>query len=282
MNLRIGFHTSIAGGIHRAIERAKALGCNTVQIFSHNPRGWRVNEIPEEHIAKFKKLRTELNISPVFIHTSYLINLASQSETVREKSIKLLVRELDIADRIGADYTVLHTGSASIEGEVTGRKKAISALKLISNEGTWETGLLLENTAGERGDISSRIEDLAEIIDGVNSSLIKGICIDTCHAFQAGYDLRSESGVKKMVEDIKKNIGIEMVKLIHLNDSKRKINSGVDRHEHIGRGFIGKDGFKIFLNRPELSHIPLILETPKKSESDDIRNLLVVKAMLNK
>jgi deoxyribonuclease-4 len=281
LNLRpVGFHTSIAGGIYMALHRAKALGCSTLQIFSHNPRGWSVKEIPDEHIEEFKKLRNRFNIWPLYVHTSYLINLASHNHTVREKSIELLIKELEIADRIGADYLVLHPGSASKEGIITGRKKAISALRIISKKGRWKTGLLLENTAGERGDISSEIENIADIMKGVKGPLISGICIDTCHAFQAGYDLRSLKGVDEFVRKIEKYTGIDSVKLIHLNDSKREFNNGVDRHEHIGKGSIGKEGFRIILNHPALSHIPLILETPKKSEMDDRKNLRTVMGLI--
>lgn len=279
-NRHIGFHTSIAGGIHRGLERAHSLGCNTVQIFSHNPRGWGVKEIPSEQISKFRKLRTELKISPVFIHTSYLINPAASKNSLRKKSISLLIKELDIADLIGADYVILHPGSASLMDEKWGRKMTIESLKEVAKNGMWGAKLLLENTAGERGDISSGIASISEIIDGVDSSLIGGICIDTCHAFQAGYNLSNKNGIDEMVKEIEKYMGIERVKLIHLNDSKRKFNSRVDRHEHIGKGFIGREGFRIFLNYPSLKHIPIILETPKETEGDDISNLKAVKKLI--
>lgn len=270
---RLGVHTSIAGGVHFSIERAKELGCSTVQIFSHNPRIWEVRQIPEESILSFRETRKLYDITPVFIHASYLINLASANNDVREKSIKLMIQELDIADFLNADYVVLHTGSASRDTEEIGRKRAIDAIKEVSHINKWRAGLLLENTAGEKGDISSKIKDLAEIIDSTDSSLIAGLCIDTCHAFQAGYDLSVSEGISKLAAEIDKCLGIKNIRLIHLNDSKKEFNNRVDRHEHIGEGKIGLEGLKNFVNHPAFRNIPIILETPKKSEEDDPRNL---------
>jgi deoxyribonuclease-4 len=277
---RLGVHTSITGGIELSLKRAKELGCSTVQIFSHNPRQWIIKEIPSDSIFRFKKIREDLDINPVFVHTSYLINLSSPNIDIVKKSIELLIKELDIADLIDADYVILHTGSASQDPEEVGQKRAIEALKKISRKKKWKTKLLLENTAGERGDISSRIKDLAKIIDETNSPLIGGICIDTCHAFAAGYDIRDENGQLNLIKEIELYIGLNNLKLIHLNDSKKGYNTRVDRHEHIGIGSIGLKGLKGFINHPLLKDIPLILETPKKSDEDDKRNLAIVKRML--
>ena len=277
---RLGVHTSIAGGIHLSLERAKELGCNTVQIFSHNPRQWLVRQITKNSVEEFQKLRRTYDINPVFIHTSYLINLASANTEIFEKSIQLLIQEMDIADILKADYVVLHTGSASADDKKIGRKRAFEALRRISREKLWTTKLLLENTAGERGDISSHISDLAEIINRTNSALIGGICFDTCHAFAAGYDISKETGISRLVQEIEIYLGIDRVKLIHLNDSKKGCNSHVDRHEHIGKGYIGKKGLRRFINYPAFKDIPLILETPKKSKEDDPRSLRIVRGLL--
>lgn len=277
---RLGVHTSIAGGIPLSLERAKELGCTTVQIFSHNPRTWLVQPINKESVLAFRSLKREYGIFPVFIHSSYLINLASANNEVREKSVQMLIEEMDLADSLDAEYVVLHTGSASNDPENVGRERARAALKAVSKK-KWAARLLLENTAGERGDISSRMEHLAEIMDGLRS-LIAGVCIDTCHSFQAGYDLSKKEGVARIAADIERFIGQDHVKLIHLNDSKKEFDSGVDRHEHIGIGRIGKEGLKRFINHPAFKDIPLILETPKKSEDDDPRNLKVVRGMMKK
>lgn len=270
---RLGVHTSIAGGIHLSLGRAEALGCNTVQIFSHNPRSWFVPVIPEEAVSRFRELKRRYDIAPVFIHTSYLINLASRSPEIIRKSVRLLICEMDIADSLDADFVVLHTGSASQDDERAGRRRAIEVLRAVSQEKGWKSRLLLENTAGERGDVSSRIGNLAEMIGKTGSALIGGICLDTCHAFQAGYEISKKEGLTAIAEEIREHIGFDRTKLIHLNDSKKRFHSRVDRHEHIGKGSIGEAGLRRLVNHPSFRGIPLILETPKKSEDDDPRNL---------
>lgn len=278
---RLGVHTSIVGGLHLSLERAHALGCNTVQIFSHNPRGWDVKPILEEDVRKFQLLRRRFNISPVYIHTSYLINMSSWDKRLRKNSIDLLITEMERADMIGADFVVLHIGSASGRDRGLSRKRAIDSLREVSNRGKWSAGLLIENTAGERGDISSDIISLSEILDSVVGTFLSGICIDTCHAFAAGYHIGDEKEIQRFSSDIKKYIGIGNVKLIHLNDSKGNMGSGIDRHEHIGFGRIGREGLKRFVQYQLFKKIPLILETPKKRESDDMKNLKRVRKMLN-
>lgn len=279
-NRRLGVHTSIAGGVHLSLERARELGCNTMQIFSHNPRQWVAQRIPKDAVEQFERLREDYAIDPVFVHTSYLINLAALSSDILDRSIQLLAHEMDLADALGADYVVLHTGSASRDSVENARKRAIGALRIVAGLKQWKARLLLENTAGERGDISSRIEDLAEIIRQTDSPLIAGVCIDTCHAFAAGYDISSEEGLSELVKGVERWLGIDSVKLIHLNDSKKGCNSHVDRHEHIGQGGIGEEGLARLINHPAFRNIPLILETPKKSEEDDLRNLKVVRDLL--
>ncbi|RMD52329.1 MAG: deoxyribonuclease IV [Nitrospirae bacterium] len=270
---RIGVHVSISGGIELSLERAKNLGINTMQIFSHNPRQWYVKPINKSSIELFKRERRNLDITPLYIHTSYLINIASTNRVVLEKSKKLLLKELDIADSIGADYLVLHPGSASSDEIHRARKRAVDSLNMVLSKKTWKCTLLLENTAGERGDISSYIYELFEIIEGVTYRGIGGVCIDTCHAFSAGYNLRSEEGVEGLLREIKEYLGVSAVKLLHVNDSKGDVGSHIDRHEHIGKGKIGIDGFKLFLRRSEIANVPLILETPKDNIYDDKVNL---------
>lgn len=277
---RLGVHTSISGGIHLAVERAKRLGCNTLQLFSHNPRRWVIKTISEDVISDFKRLQRKYHIRPIFIHTSYLINLASADQLILEKSINLLAQEMDIADVLDVDYVILHTGSSSLDSKEVGLERVIDSLKKVSNKRKWRSKLLLENTAGEQGDISPYIEDLGKIIDKVGSPLIGGVVIDTCHAFAAGYEISSKKGLSEFVEEIERHLGLSNVKLIHLNDSKKGLNSHLDRHEHIGEGYIGKEGLKNFLSHPAFLEIPLILETPKKNEEDDRKNLEVVRSLL--
>jgi deoxyribonuclease-4 len=277
---RLGVHTSIAGGLHLSLERARELRCNTVQIFSHNPRGWALSARRREETALFKSLAERYSIAPVFIHSSYLINLASANSGLLKKSMDMVIEELNIADSIGAGYVVLHTGSASGDDPQTARKRASAALRRLSQSGRWRAGLLLENTAGESGDITSRIEDLSVILQDAPDGLIAGICLDTCHAFAAGYHLSSEKGIDALTAEILKYVGRDRVKLIHLNDSKGEVSSFIDRHDHIGKGKIGLQGLRRLLNHPLYSDVPLILETPKKSVDDDITNLRVVRRLL--
>lgn len=273
MKRRIGVHVSIAGGLDKGLERARSLGCSTVQLFSHNPRGWGIGSRDEQEIARFRTLKKEFDIRPIFIHTSYLINLASAQADLLKRSVDMIRAELDIADAINAEYVVLHTGSASGDLPEAARKRAVEALKQVADQGSWKAGLLLENTAGERGDITSHIADIASIIEKVPTGLIAGLCLDTCHAFSAGYDIAADDGIERLAEEIGQYVTKEDLRLIHLNDSKKPLGSGVDRHEHIGEGAIGTAGLKKFLLHPFFLNIPLVLETPRKSDEDDKRNL---------
>ncbi len=279
---RLGVHTSIAGGLHLSLERARALRCGTMQIFSHNPRGWAVKPVPEAEIIRFKTLRAAVNISPVFIHTSYLINIASADEALCRKSVGMLAAEMDRADQIGAEYVVLHTGSASGDDLRAARNRAVTALNEVADIGRWRAGLLLENTAGKRGDISSSVQELSGIMNGVAGPLIAGICIDTCHAFAAGYDIRDSEGIRSLSEEIQEYAGADKVKLIHLNDSRGDLGSHTDRHEHIGLGKIGSKALHRIVRCRMFRDVPLILETPKKKESDDPANLRKVRMMIMK
>jgi deoxyribonuclease-4 len=279
---KIGVHTSIAGGLHLSLERARELGCNTIQFFSHNPRGWEIKRKGQDELRRFIQARRKYDISPVFIHTSYLINLASGNPSLAAKSVEMVLQELDIADSVGAEYVVLHTGSASGEDPEIARKRAITSLKEIAERGEWQAGLLLENTAGERGDITSKIKDISQILEQVPGKLISGICMDTCHAFSAGYAINCDDGIELLSDEISKYIGKEKIRLLHLNDAKGALGCGLDRHEHIGQGGIGLGGLKYFINHKVFSDIPMILETPKKNSDDDLKNLETVRKLLRK
>jgi deoxyribonuclease-4 len=278
---KLGVHTSIAGGLPKSLERAIALGCNTVQIFSHNPRGWTLPERRPDEIAAFREFRRKHAVSPVFIHASYLINLASSEEGLRQKSIDMLVEEMNIADLLGAEYVVLHAGSASGDIEKIARQRTIACLAEVAARGKWDAGLLLENTAGRRGDITSKIPELSDIVHEVANDLIAGICLDSCHAFASGYDVASAEGVSYIVREIDRFIGKAQIKLLHLNDSKGALGSRIDRHEHIGKGKIGVRGIEYLVNFPDFRSLPLILETPRKDDEDDRKNLGVVRSFFS-
>jgi deoxyribonuclease-4 len=276
---RLGVHTSIAGGVHLSVERAKELGCDTMQIFSHNPRGWAFKDIDKDDAAQFIRLSEELDVS-VFIHSSYLINLASPDDETRRKSIELLSYELRMADLLRVEHVVLHPGKMVGQEMKAAMKKTRDALLQVHKKAEYSSGILIENTAGQKGDISSSIPMISEIIEGAPDGLIKGICFDTCHGYAAGYDIADSGWLNKLENEIVRYLSPLKVELIHLNDAKKELGSGVDRHEHIGKGKIGIEGFKKFLSLPLFKDIPLVLETPKKEEGDDVDNLKTVRKIL--
>lgn len=268
---------SIAGGLHMALERASALGCTCMQIFSHNPRGWRTSPVTEEGAELFRRRRAELGIGPVFIHTSYLINIASPKDELRQKSLLMLRDELLRASVIGAEYVVTHTGTAHDE---EGRDRAISSIREALDGVKATAGLLIENTSGKRGDIASRMADLAEIRDG-SGGFVAGVCIDSCHAYAAGYDLSTQKGAQTLAREVGESLGEDAVRLIHLNDSKGELGSGTDRHEHLGKGRLGMEGLGFFISQPVFSQCPIVIETPKDKDEDDVANLDTLRKMLS-
>ena len=258
----LGVHVSIAGKLSHAVDRAKSLHCCTMQIFSRNPRGWDTGPLDPQEVGRFRKGREEARISPLVIHASYLINLAATENALFERSIRALEEELARGDELGADYLVVHVGSNSQQGPRFGIARVVEALRCFE-AGTARTQLLLENTAGERGDIGCRMDELGEILTRLGNLPWLGFCLDTCHAFAAGYDISYRAGVKAWVKEIQETVGLDRIKLLHLNDSKKGLNCHVDRHEHIGKGKIGLEGFRAIIRHPELQNIPMILETPK-------------------
>ncbi len=276
---RIGLHTSIAGGIHLAPERAARLGCNTMQIFSHNPRSWERKSLSREESALFRENSVRWGISPVFIHSSYLINLCSPERKVREKSLDLLMHEVELALDLGISEIILHPGRVG-KGE---RKKGIELLsrgldKLRSI--TTAPIIVLETTAGQRGDIGDEIRWLGEILDATGGEVIKGVCLDTCHLFASGYDIGQPDETERVFEEIERYVPGLPVSCIHLNDSKTPAGSRRDRHEEIGKGYIGDGGFRVFLSHPKAGGVPLILETPRSSDEDDRRNIARVRSII--
>jgi deoxyribonuclease-4 len=280
--MKIGFHVSIAGGFAKSVERAHDLGCTCMQIFSRNPRGWSVKPLDKNDIAEFKKSREKLGIAPVFVHTNYLINLASTRPELYEKSIEQFVIDLERTEALGAEYLVTHLGSASGQKEewmIERVSDAISyALKLHPPKAT----ILLENTAGEAGDVGYTLEQVREVIDRLHDSSRIGICYDTCHGFAAGYDIRTKDGVAILAKAMSHTVGLDRLKGMHLNDCLRDFNSRIDRHWHIGEGKIGLEGFAELLNHPAFRDVPKIMETPKNTEEDDPRNMKIVRSLLKK
>jgi deoxyribonuclease-4 len=280
--VRLGFHVSISGGFSKSVERAFELGCTCMQIFSRNPRGWTVKPLDKADIAEFKKLREKWDIAPVYIHTNYLINLASSKTDLYQKSIEQFVIDLERTEHLGAEYLVTHLGSASGKGADWMIERVSDALNMAMKLHPPKAVILLENTAGESGDMGYVLEQVQEVISRLNDSSQIGICYDTCHGFAAGYDIRSEKDVDALAKKIDETVGLKRLKGMHLNDCLRDFNSHVDRHWHIGEGKIGLDGFKVLLNHPAFKDVPKIMETPKETEEDDPRNMKVVKSLMGK
>ena len=280
--MRIGFHVSISGGFALSVERAHELGCTCMQLFSRNPRGWTVRPLDKADVAEFKKLREKLDIAPVFVHTNYLINLASSKPELYEKSIEQFVIDLERTETLGAEYLVTHLGSASGQSEDWMIERVAGALNMAMKLHKPKATILLENTAGEKGDVGYTLEQVQEVISRLSPADHIGLCYDTCHGFAAGYDIRTKEGVNSLADKIASTVGLERLKGMHLNDCLKEFNSRVDRHWHIGEGNIGLDGFKLLLNHPAFKDVPKVMETPKKTEEDDTKNMKVVRSLVGK
>jgi len=278
--VRIGFHVSISGGFSKSVQRAYELGCTTMQIFSRNPRGWTVKPLDKGDIAEFKKLREQWDIGPVFVHTNYLINLASSKPDLFERSIEQFVIDLERTEHLGAEYLVTHLGSASSQDAAWMIERVAVALNSAMKLHPPKATILLENTAGEAGDVGYTLEQVQEVISRLDDSSSIGICYDTCHGFAAGYDIRTKKDVDALAKKIDSTVGLKRLKGMHLNDCLRDFNSRVDRHWHIGDGKIGLDGFSIVLNHAAFRDVPKIMETPKETEEDDPRNMKTVRSLL--
>ena len=275
MSIRVGCHVSIAGTIDTAIDRAKALGCHTCQIFTRNPRQWRMKALSPEIVNKFIVKAETSALAPIFAHMPYLPNLASPRDLVYWKSIETLKTELRRCSLLQIPYLVTHLGSHLGSGIDLGLERIIYSINTALETSDPKVMLLLENTAGTRNSMGSTFQNIQKIIEYANHPEKIGVCLDTSHAFAAGYDLRTKKAVLHVIEEIDHVIGFTKVKVLHLNDSHGEYNSHIDRHEHIGLGKIGMTGFRHILTS-KLGTLPLILETPQDSRRNDYDNLQVV------
>jgi deoxyribonuclease-4 len=276
--MKLGLHISIAGAIDRSIDRAVEKGCNTLQMFSRNPRGWASRELNRMETDSFKAKVKKSQIWPIFIHTPYLLNLASPKEDVYQESVRVLQDELRRAAELKVPYVVTHLGSHLGHGKAKGFKKIVAAINDSFSAVENDVMLLLENTAGLRNSMGSSFEDIESIASRIEDRKRLGICFDTCHAFAAGYDLVSRRAVEHTLQRFDEIIGLEEMKLVHLNDSKGGLSSRIDRHEHIGLGKIGEKGF-INILHSRLGQLPLILETPIDERRSDVENLRKVREL---
>lgn len=279
-----GAHMSIAGGFDQAIRRGQQTGCETVQIFVKNASRWQAKPLEEGDIERFRQARRETGIEPVLAHNSYLINIGSPDEDLWEKSLDSLTQEIERCALLEIPYLVMHPGAHSGAGEEVGLRRITAALNEALKK-TEESGvmILLETTAGQGSVLGGAFEHLAQIIEDSFCPERLGVCFDTCHAFVAGYDLRSPEACERTFAELDRIIGIARLKAIHLNDSRGGLGSRRDRHEHIGMGQIGLEGFRWIVNNPLLSHLPMILETPKgKDMKEDVENLGVLRSLLER
>lgn len=282
--LRLGAHMSIAGGVSNALDRAASVGSNAVQVFTKNNRQWRGPAIDQVDIARWVEHLPIHQIEHAVSHAGYLINLASPNDELWEKSLAAHQDELQRACAYGIDSVVLHPGAHTGSGPEAGISRVAAALNRI-HAATPEcigTRTLLELMAGQGSTLGSSFAQLRQIMDQVEDRSRVAICLDTCHAFAAGYDLRTEAGYTAMLAELDAELGLDAVGCWHLNDSKGALGSRVDRHTHIGEGAIGLDGFAVILNDPRWSGVSMLLETPKEDDlQDDVRNLRQLCALVN-
>ena len=277
---KLGVHLSIAGGVYKSLEKADKMGINTVQIFLKNNNRWQGKEFSKKEIDEFKNLRSSFSEINIFAHSGYLINLAGDGENL-DKSIDTLKNEINRAHILDIEYIVIHPGSHKGRGVETGIKSIAENVDYIFKDDQTNVKLLLETTAGQGTSIGHRFEHLQKIIDHSSFPERLGVCIDTCHIFSAGYDFTTEESLDKTLFQFNEILGFDRLKLIHLNDSKKGLGSFVDRHEHIGDGEIGIDGFSLLLNDKRIDDVPIVLETPKFDDDQaDIMNLKKVRDII--
>lgn len=276
----VGAHESIAGGVHTAFERARIAGCTALQVFVKNNTQWSGKPLTGEDIANYKTAASESSVGPVVAHGSYLINLCAKDPGTLKKSREAFLDELGRCEKLGIPYYNFHPGAHVGAGEEEGIALVIESLNWIHERSQgFVTLSVLETTAGQGTCIGHRFDHLKDIIEGVDKPDRMAVCIDTCHIFAAGYDISNESGYNKTMNEFDKIIGLKRLVAIHTNDSKKPLGSRVDRHEHIGKGAIGKEGFRLLMQDERLRHIPKILETPK---GEDLKEDKINLALLRK
>lgn len=277
--VRVGVHVSIAGSIANAVSRAQESGCDTFQIFSRNPRGWGYKDLATEEVQKFRDALADSGLDPAVDHMPYLPNLATSREDMSEKSIGTLTAELLRCGQLGIPFLVTHLGHHTGESLLDGKKRVIRAINTALDHADDRTMLLLENTAGEKNGVGSRFEDILAVMEGITEISRIGVCFDTCHAFGAGYDLRTNGGIEDTFNTFDEIIGLRKIRVIHCNDSRGDLGSGLDRHEHIGLGSIGEEGFSLLFGHDLFRSRPLICETPVDDRRDDRGNIAKVRQL---
>lgn len=277
--VKVGLHVSISGTIDQAVDRARELSCDTFQIFTRNPRGWKYKKLKEEEVDEFRRKLASDSLTPVTAHMPYLPNLSSPKKAIYNRSVRSLSAELQRCDALGIQYLVTHLGSHMGKGQDLGLERITGAINTAGAENPSNVMVLLENTAGTKNSMGSSFEDLKKILARIDDKRRVAICFDTAHAYAAGYDLHSPRGVEETLARFNSVLGFNILKVIHLNDSKVGLGSGRDRHEHIGMGYIGEKGFRAFLKHEAIQSLPFILETPIDDRRDELGDLKKVREL---
>ena len=270
---KLGLHVSISGTIDQAVDRARALSCDTFQMFTRNPRGWKFKKLDSAEVELFRQKNSSDTLTPVVSHMPYLPNLSSPKKVIYNRSVKSLSAELDRCGQLRIQYVVTHLGSHMGKGPDLGLERLTGAINQALAEKENDVVLLLENTAGTKNSMGSSFDDLKRILAGVDVKSRVGICFDTAHAYAAGYDLHSPRGVDETFRRFDSLLGLRLLKLIHLNDSMFGLGSGRDRHEHLGMGYIGEAGFKALFKQEGVKDLPFVMETPIDERRDEAGNM---------
>lgn len=275
----VGAHVSIAGGIEKAFSRGVAIGCNAIQIFTRNASRWQAKPLDAAAIEAFRAARAVSPIRYVAAHDSYLINLASPDPQLRNKSIATFCDEMQRCAQLGISDLVMHPGAHMQAGIAAGLKQLIESFRTVFAEAPAGVRILLENTAGQGTSLGSRFEELAEVLERLPNANF-AICFDTCHAFAAGYDLRSAAAYAQTMAEFERLIGTRHLALFHVNDSKKELGARVDRHDHVGRGAIGPAGFQALMQDERFAAVAKIIETPSgEQHCDDLANLALLRRL---
>ena len=283
MTKRIGIHLGTAGGASNAVERAREIGANTFQFFSSSPRMWRAPKVDPKQAERMRAQRAALDVGPLVIHTSYLVNVCSQTEDIREKSIAAFRGEIERALTFGAEFLVLHPGSWKGLTRDEGLKLAADSITRAIDGLAWQGTpfhILIENTAGAEFSLGGKFEQVAELVERLKPCAPVAVCLDTCHTHVSGYDLVTPEGYEETIRQAASTVTLEAVRVWHMNDAKAERGSKLDRHEHIGQGTMGVEPFRRLLNDPRFAHSAFIAETPVDEPGDEERNVRVLKSLV--
>jgi len=278
--MRFGFHISIAGGFSKVVERARVRNCETIQFFSRNPRGWKYSPLNKKEVKSFRSSLQPPVLFPIFLHMPYLPNIASSKSTFYKRSIHSIATDLKRAEQLGAQYLIIHIGHRMESSEDQAIEAVSQGIDQAFEKVRNAIILLVENTAGQGTEVGYTFDQIKKIIEGVHDHQRMGVCLDTAHTFEAGYDLSDKNEIDRTLEKFDQTIGLRRLHLLHLNDSKTPLGSRKDRHWHIGEGHIGLEGFRHLVNHPSLRHLPGIMETPRKDTVEDLKNMKVIRRLV--